>query len=117
MAEIEGKGIEERKDTKRKKERVEEVTVIVRMIEEKQEEDLIEIRMVKGMIPRRFYKYLKVFEKKESERMPMSKTWDHTIDLREVFVPKKGKIYLLSRIEREEVQEFVKDQLKKGYIQ
>jgi len=74
MAEIEGKGIKERKDTKRKKERVEEVTVIVRMIEEKQEEDLIEIRMVKGMIPRRFYKYLKVFEKKESERMPMSKT-------------------------------------------
>jgi len=31
-------------------------------------------------------------------------------------VPKKGKIYLLSRVEREEVQEFVKDQLRKGYI-
>jgi len=31
-------------------------------------------------------------------------------------VPKKDKIYPLSRIEREEVQEFVKDQLRKGYI-
>jgi len=31
-------------------------------------------------------------------------------------VPKKGKIYLLSRVEREEVQEFVKDQLTKEYI-
>ena len=31
-------------------------------------------------------------------------------------MPKKGKIYLLSRVEREEVQEFVKDQLRKGYI-
>ena len=31
-------------------------------------------------------------------------------------MPKKDKIYPLSRIEREEVQEFVKDQLKKGYI-
>ena len=29
---------------------------------------------------------------------------------------KKGKIYLLLRIEREEVQEFVKDQLRKIYI-
>ena len=29
---------------------------------------------------------------------------------------KKRKIYLLSRVEREEVQEFVKDQLRKGYI-
>ena len=31
-------------------------------------------------------------------------------------MPKKGKIYPLSRVEREEVQEFVKDQLRKGYI-
>jgi len=31
-------------------------------------------------------------------------------------VPKKCKIYPLSRIEREEVQEFVKNQLRKGYI-
>jgi len=31
-------------------------------------------------------------------------------------MPKKGKIYLLSRIEREKVQDFVKDQLKKRYI-
>jgi len=32
------------------------------------------------------------------------------------FVPKKGKVYLLSREEREEVREFVKEQLRKGYI-
>ena len=31
-------------------------------------------------------------------------------------MPEKGKIYLLSRVEREEVQEFVKNQLKEGYI-
>ena len=68
------------------------------------------------MVSKQFHKYLKVFEKKESERMLTKKAWDHTIDLREGFVPKKGKIYLLSRIEREEVQEFVKDQLRKRYI-
>ena len=68
------------------------------------------------MVPRRFHKYLKVFEKKKSERMPTRKTWDHAIDLREEFMPKKGKIYPLSRVEREEVQEFVKDQLRKRYI-
>jgi len=47
--------------------------------------------------------------------MPMRKTWDHAIDFREEFVPKKKNIYLLSRIKKE-VQEFVKDQLRKGYI-
>ena len=46
----------------------------------------------------------------------MRKVWNYTIDLREGFMPKKGKIYPLLRVEREEVQEFVKDQLRKGYI-
>ena len=59
---------------------------------------------------------MKVFEKKDSERMPTRKTWDHAIDLKEGFMPKKGKIYPLSRVEREKVQEFVEDQLRKGYI-
>jgi len=109
---------EERKEKKRRRLTIEEEKMIARLVEEKEEEeeDSIEIRTTEDMVPRRFHKYLKVFEKKDSERMPTRKTWDHAIDLREEFVPKKGKIYPLSRIEREEVQEFVKDQLRKGYI-
>ena len=53
-----------------------------------------------------------MFGKKQSERMPMRKLWDHVIDVKEGFVPRKGKVYPLSR----EVREFVKEQLKKGYI-
>jgi len=49
--------------------------------------------------------------------MPVHKTWDHAIDLQEEFVLRKGRIYPLSRIKREEVQAFVDSQLKKGYIQ
>ena len=104
---------EEKKDRRRLT--IKEKKMIARLVEEK-EEDLIELRATEDMVPRRFHKYLKVFEKKDSERMPTRKTWDHTIDLREGFMPKKGKIYPLSRVEREEVQEFVKDQLRKGYI-
>ena len=51
------------------------------------------------------------------ERMPARKPWDHVIELKEEFVPRKGKVYLLSREEREEVLAFVEDQLLKGYIQ
>jgi len=72
--------------------------------------------MVEEMFSKRFHKYLKVFEKKELERILMRKIWDYAINLRESFVPKKGKIYLLLRIKREEVQEFVKNQLRKRYI-
>jgi len=48
--------------------------------------------------------------------MPTRKIWDHAIDMKEEFVPRKGKVYLLSREEREEVQEFIKEQLRKEYI-
>jgi len=58
-----------------------------------------------------------VFRKKQSERMPTRKLWDHAIEVKEGFLPRKGKVYPLSREEREEVREFVKEQLKKGYIQ
>ena len=46
----------------------------------------------------------------------MRKIWDHTIDMKKGFVPRKGKIYPLSREEREEVHKFIKEQLRKGYI-
>jgi len=72
---------------------------------------------LKKLVPKRFWKWKRVFRKKKSERMPVRKTWDHTIELKERFMPKKGKIYLLLREEREGVQAFLEDQLRKGYIQ
>ena len=55
-----------------------------------------------------------MFGKKESERMPVQKTWDYDIELKERFIPKKRKVYLLLREKREEVQVFVENQLRKG---
>ena len=64
----------------------------------------------------KFLRWKRVFGKVESERMLTRKIWDHAIDLKEIFKPRKGRIYSLSRNEREEVQKFVEDQLRKGYI-
>ena len=44
------------------------------------------------------------------------KIWDHVIETKEGFVLRKGKVYPLLREEREEVREFVQEQLRKGYI-
>ena len=57
-----------------------------------------------------------MFGKKASDRIPIRKIWDHAIDMKKGFVPRKRKVYLLSRKEREEVCEFIKEQLRKGYI-
>jgi len=37
----------------------------------------------------------------------MRKIWDHAIEVKKGFVPRKGKVYLLSREEREEVHGFI----------
>ena len=68
------------------------------------------------MVLPRFYKWLRVLEKAKSERMPVKKSWDHAINLREDFMPRKGRTYLMLREEKEEVREFVEEQLRKGYI-
>jgi len=57
-----------------------------------------------------------VFGKVESERMLARKVWDHAINLREEFKASKARVYLLSRNKRDEVQKFVNEHLKKGYI-
>jgi len=54
------------------------------------------------MVPQKFYKWLKVFEKVKSERMLIRKLWDHAINLKENFVPKKGRIYLILRQKKRE---------------
>jgi len=81
--------------------------------EEEIEEDH---RKIEEMVPKKFLKWRKVFEKVESERMLTRKIWDHAIDLKEMFKPWKGKIYPLFKNEREEVQNFIENQLRKGYI-
>jgi len=70
----------------------------------------------KKLVLERFYKWIKMFGKKASERMPTRKIWNHTIDMKEGFVLRKRKVYPLSREEREEVCEFIKEQLRKEYI-
>jgi len=76
----------------------------VRKVEKDEDEETL-----RKLVPKRFWKWKKVFGKKESERMPVQKAWDHVIELKEGFTPKKEKVYLLSREEREEVQAFVED--------
>ena len=70
----------------------------------------------KKLVPEQFHRWIKVFSKKQSERMPTWKIWDHVIDMKEGFMLRKVKVYPLSREEREEVHKFIQEQLRKGCI-
>ena len=72
--------------------------------------------VLRKLVPKRFWRWKKIFGKKELERMPVRKAWNHVIELKEGFVSQKEKVYSLSREKRKKVQAFVEDQLRKGYI-
>ena len=63
----------------------------------------------KKLVLEKFHKWIKIFGKKQLERMLTRKMWDHAIEVKEGFVPRKGKVYPLSREEKEEVREFVRE--------
>jgi len=110
---------ERRKKKNQKKRKMVEVRKVAEEWEiwdEKKEVAKLEVE-VKKLVPEKFHEWIKVFGKNQSERMSTRKLWDHVIDVKEGFVPRKGKMYPLSREEKEEVREFVKEQLQKGYIQ
>ena len=109
---------EKKKKKKQKKEKMMEVKKVAEEWEiwdEEEEAARSEIE-AKKLVPEKFHKWIKVFEKKQSERMLMRKVWDYIIEVKERFVPRKGKVYPLLREKRKEVREFVKKQLRKEYI-
>ena len=108
----------EKKKKKQKKRRTVEVRKVVEEWEiwDEEEEAAKSEAEARKLVPEKFHEWIKVFGKKQSERMPTRKLWDHAINVKEGFIPRKGKVYPPSREEREEVREFVKEQLRKGNI-
>lgn len=68
------------------------------------------------LLPRYLQDLKAVFEKKAAERMPITRPWDHAIDLKPNFVPRDCKIIPLSPNERLEMDKFVDENLAKGYL-
>ena len=48
--------------------------------------------------------------------MSTRKLCNYTINMKKDFMPRKKKVYLLFREEREEIYEFITEQLRKEYI-
>jgi len=70
----------------------------------------------KKLVLKKFHKWIKVFGKKQSERMSTRKIWNHVIEVEKDFVPRKGKVYPLLREGKKEVHKFIQEQLIKEYI-
>jgi len=54
----------------------------------------------KHLVPEKFHKWIYIYSKKTSERVPTRKLWNYTINIKKGFVLRKEKMYLVSREER-----------------
>ena len=68
-------------------------------------------------VPKEYQRHSKVFSEEESHRFPLSRPWDHAIELKEG-VPEaiNCKIIPTTREEDEALKKFINKQLEKGYI-
>ena len=73
-------------------------------------------KTLNDMLPTEVLDYKDISDKQTAECFPESWPWDHAIDLKEDFVPKDCKIYLLSPPEQLEMDKFIDKNLAKGYI-
>jgi len=113
---------EEKAEKQKKRKAKRDQTMKVKRVAEewkiwdKEEEAAKSEAEAKKLVPEQFYRWIKIFGKKQLERMLTQKIWDHAIDMKEGFVLRKGKMYPLLREEREEMYEFIQEQLRKEYI-
>ena len=68
------------------------------------------------LIPEIYHQYLKLFNKKASERYPEPRIYDHEIHLKTKFKPFKQSPYSLNPKQMDIAKEFIDENLKKGYI-
>ena len=71
---------------------------------------------LKQLVPEALHDYLDVFDENKADRFPGSRPWDHKIKLKEGFEPKSFKTYNLTPEEQKELDQWLKENLEKGYI-
>lgn len=69
------------------------------------------------LVPEPYQEFKDIFDKKAAERFPESRSFDHAIDLKLDFLPRNCKVYPLSPKEQTALDEFLEENLRKGYIQ
>ncbi len=114
------KGSQDRRNTRKKRQRRKRrrrrnrkrKTVEVRKVVEEweiwdeEEEAAKSEEEAKKLVLKKFHRWIKVFGKKQLERMSTRKLWNHAIDVKKGFIAMKRESYSLLREEREEVREF-----------
>ena len=68
------------------------------------------------IVPPKYHEFLNIFNEKQASQFPDKQPWDHKIDMKPDFEPKSFKNYNLTSAEQIKLDNFLKENLEKGYI-
>lgn len=74
------------------------------------------IKTLEQMVLETYKEFHPLFQKESAEHFPISRPYDHAIDLKPDFVPHDCKIYPLPPPQMEALDKFLEENLRKGYI-
>ena len=66
--------------------------------------------------PKFYVNFADVFSEKTYEQLPPHQPFDHTIDLKDTFIPKIAKVYSLNPTQKDACKAFIKEHFKTSYI-
>ena len=75
-----------------------------------------EKRTWQEIVPKHYLPYKEVFERQTFDQLPPRRPWDHAIELIEGAKGVDCKIYLLNPTKQQQLDKFLKEQLKTGRI-
>jgi hypothetical protein len=67
-------------------------------------------------IPPEYHEFADLFSKKESDKLPPHRSYDHQIPLEPGSTPPFGTIYKMSPVELEAARKYIEENLRKGFI-
>ena len=73
-------------------------------------------KSLKELVSKELHEYLSVFSDEEASRMPQHTDYDHKIELKKNFIPKKSKVYRIDPVNEDAFNKFIDENLAKGYI-
>jgi hypothetical protein len=71
---------------------------------------------MKKFVPPHFWEFRDIFTCMTFNSLPEHSSFDHQIDLEEMFIPQREKIYHLSPQEQRALDEFLEESLSSGQI-
>jgi len=93
------------------------IATILNNRDQYEDSDCKDMKTWKAHVPEWLHEYGDVFSKHKSKRMPLWKLYDHAIDFMEdVKLSKLAKVYPLSLAEKNSLDTWIDEELRKGYI-